>query len=124
MTAQRRRVAALVDVANLLLGVLLFFSPWLFGFVSQFASENAWLSGAVISIVATAAIVALNTRDERLNLLVGLWVAGSPWLLGLRAELHIHCIVGLLVASLAVIELLIVHRRWPRSAPAQTPHRF
>ena len=99
MLAQRYRAAALIDVINLLLGMLLFFAPWMFGFVSTLASENAWLSGALISLLATTA------GEQRLNLLVGLWVVVSPWLLGLRAEMHIHFIVGLLLVALVLFEL-------------------
>jgi hypothetical protein len=105
MLAQRYRAAALIDVVNLLLGILLFFAPWMFDFVSTVASENAWLSGALISLLATAAITAFDAREQRLNLLVGLWVAASPWLLGLHAEMHIHLIVGLLLVALVLFEL-------------------
>jgi SPW repeat len=105
MRAQRYRTAALIDVINLLLGMLLFFAPWVFGFVSTVASENAWLSGALISLLATAAIIAFDAREQRLNLLVGLWVAVSPWLLGFHAEMHIHFIVGLLLVALVLFEL-------------------
>ncbi|HXW28837.1 MAG TPA: SPW repeat protein [Xanthobacteraceae bacterium] len=105
MLAQRYRTAALIDVINLLLGMLLFFAPWMFGFVSTVASENAWLSGALISLLATAAIIAFDAREQRLNLLVGLWVAVSPWLLGFHAEMHIHFIVGLLLVALVLFEL-------------------
>ena len=105
MLAQRYRAAALIDVINLLLGMLLFFAPWMFGFVSTLASENAWLSGALISLLATTAILAFDAREQRLNLLVGLWVVVSPWLLGLHAEMHIHFIVGLLLVGLVLLEL-------------------
>jgi len=105
MRAQRYRTAALVDIVSLLLGVLLFFAPWLFGFVSTLASENAWLSGALISLVATAAIIAFDAREQRLNLMLGLWVTASPWLLGFHAERHIHFIVGLSLVSLTLLEL-------------------
>jgi SPW repeat len=105
MPAQRYRTAALIDVIDLLLGMLLFFAPWMFGFVSTVASENAWLSGALISLLATAAIIAFDAREQRLNLLVGLWVAVSPWLLGFHAEMHIYFIVGLLLVTLVLFEL-------------------
>ena len=105
MLAQRYRAAALIDVINLLLGMLLFFAPWMFGFVSTLASENAWLSGALISLLATTAIIAFDAREQRLNLLVGLWVVVSPWLLGFHAEMHIHFIVGLLLVTLVLFEL-------------------
>jgi SPW repeat len=105
MLAQRYRTAALIDVINLLLGMLLFFAPWIFGFVSTVASENAWMSGALISLLATAAIIAFDAREQRLNLLVGFWVVVSPWLLGFHAEMHIHFIVGLLLVALVLFEL-------------------
>jgi SPW repeat len=105
MLAQRYRAAALIDVTNLLLGMLLFFAPWMFDFVSTLASENAWLSGALISLLATTAIIAFDAREQRLNLLVGLWVVVSPWLLGFHAEMHIHFIVGLLLVALVLFEL-------------------
>lgn len=105
MISQRRRTAALADIMNLLLGMLLFLAPWLFGFVSNLASGNAWLSGALIGLVAIAAILALDTGEERLNLIMGPWVAASPWLLGFHAERHIHVLVGLLVAGIAAIEI-------------------
>jgi len=105
MLAQRYRTAALVDVVSLLLGMLLFFAPWLFGFVSTLASENAWLSGALISLLATAAIIAFDAREQRLNLILGSWVTASPWLLGFHAERHIHFIIGLSLVALTLLEL-------------------
>jgi hypothetical protein len=105
MVPQPQRVAAWADILNLLLGVLLFLAPWLFAFVSDLASENAWVSGGLISAVATGAIIASDAREERLNLLLGLWVALCPWLLGLEAERHIHVLVGLLVTTIAALEI-------------------
>jgi hypothetical protein len=105
MFAQRYQTAALLDVANLLLGMLLFFAPWVFGFVSDVASENAWLSGSLVGLLATTAILAYDAREQRLTLLVGLWVTISPWVLGFHAEMHIHLLVGLLLVALALLEL-------------------
>ncbi len=110
MVQKGRRTEATVDLLNLTLGMLLFLSPWTLGFVSNIASGNAWISGALISLAATAAIIASDTREERFNLLMGLWVAGSPWLLGLHAETHIHFIVGVTVATLACVELWLTRR--------------
>jgi hypothetical protein len=111
MVSHRHRTAALADITNLLLGALLFLSPWLFGFVSDLASENAWVGGGLIGAVATAAILASDAREERLNLLLGLWVAVSPWLLGLKAERHVHLLIGLLVAIIAAAEIAWASRR-------------
>ena len=39
--------AKLCDVANLVLGAVLFFSPWMFAFEAGRASENAMIAGIV-----------------------------------------------------------------------------
>jgi SPW repeat len=46
--------AKLCDVANLILGAILFFSPWIFAF----APQNAYISGIVIAALAIAALAA------------------------------------------------------------------
>ena len=40
--------AKLCDVANLVLGAVLFFSPWMFGFGAGRASENAYVAGLAL----------------------------------------------------------------------------
>src|SRR5215217_4641268 len=65
--------AKLCDVANLILGAVLFFSPWMFGFDAGKVSENAYISGIVIAVLAIAALAAFTVWEEWLNLIVGLW---------------------------------------------------
>jgi hypothetical protein len=108
--------AKLCDVANLLLGVFLIASPWLFGFPEGAASQNAALSGFVILVLSIAALTAFAVWEEWLNLIVGLWVLVSPWLLGFAgtAAMAVHVIVGAIVAVLAAIELWFMYQRPPR----------
>jgi hypothetical protein len=70
--------AKLCDVANLLLGSSLFFSPWLFG-LSAGAQTTI---GLLIAVLAVAALAAFAVWEEWLSLIAGLWLIGSPWLLG------------------------------------------
>jgi SPW repeat len=70
--------AKLCDVANLLLGSSLFFSPWLFG-LSAGAQTTI---GLFIAVLAVAALAAFAVWEEWLSLIAGLWLIGSPWLLG------------------------------------------
>src|SRR5438045_9775000 len=72
------------DVANLILGAFLFFSPWIFGFDAGKVSQNAYIAGIVIAVLAIAALAAFAVWEEWLNLIVGLWVLVSPWVLGFR----------------------------------------
>ena len=109
--------AKLCDVANLILGAFLFFSPWIFGFESGAPSQNAHIAGIVIAILAIAALAAFAVWEEWLNLIVGLWTLVAPWVLGfqaLRTPTTIHVLVGIAVAVLAAIELWIMYQNPPR----------
>ena len=71
----------LCDVANLILGAFLFFSPWIFHFDAGKMTQNATIAGIVIAVLAIAALAAFAVWEEWLNLIVGVWVLVSPWVL-------------------------------------------
>ena len=104
------------DVANLILGAILFFSPWMFGYGAGTASANAYIAGIVIAGLAIAALAAFAVWEEWLNLIVGLWVLVSPWALGFQGTtaMTVHVIVGAAVAILAAIELWMMSQIPPR----------
>src|ERR1700682_5060064 len=108
--------AKLCDVANLILGAILFFSPWMFGFEAGRASQNAYVAGIVIAVLAIAALAAFAVWEEWLNLIVGLWTLVSPWVLGFlgTTAMTVHVIIGLAVAILAAIELWMMSQIPPR----------
>src|ERR1700704_4992747 len=108
--------ARLCDVANLILGAILFLSPWLFGFDPGRASENANIAGIVIAALAIAALAAFAIWEEWLNLIVGLWTLVSPWILGFQGTpaMTVHVLIGAAVAILAAIELWIMSQNPPR----------
>src|SRR6185312_1502291 len=111
--------AKLCDVANLILGVILFFSPWIFKFDAGRPSENAYIAGIIIAVLAIAALSAFAVWEEWLNLIVGLWALISPWVLGFQGSTTprtVHVIVGALVAILAAVELWIMSQTPPRLA--------
>ena len=108
--------AKLCDVANLILGAVLFASPWMFSFDAGWVSENAYISGIVIAVLAIAALAAFAVWEEWLNLIVGLWVLVSPWILGFQGTtaMTVHVIIGAAVAILAAIELWMMSQIPPR----------
>ena len=104
--------AKLCDVANLILGAFLFVSPWIFGFGAGMTSQNAVVAGIVVAVLAIAALAAFAVWEEWLNLIVGLWILVSPWVLGFQTSttaMTVHVVIGILVAALAVIELWMTH---------------
>ena len=109
--------AKLCDVANLVLGAFLFFSPWIFGFDAGKVSQNATIAGIVIAILAIAALAAFAVWEDWLNLIVGLWTLVSPWVLGFQGTtkaMTVHVIVGIAVAVLAAVELWLMSQFPPR----------
>ncbi len=121
---QRDRLAeAAVDVVNLGLGVFLFVSPWLFGLPPGIERNTSWMAGATIAIVAVLSIVNLFEfvsdsewfqQAEWINLVVGLWVAVCPWIIGFHADMiamDVHFAVGLMIAAIAVVELWLLHHK-------------
>ena len=105
------------DWANLVLGAWLFISPWVLGFASK-ASEtgttrpgaavNAWIFGVIVVVLSIAALVRTQPWEEWLNLLAGIWLFISPWVLGYSgnvAALWNALIVGALVFILACWDL-------------------
>ena len=96
----------LCDVANLLLSAVLFFSPWLFGLSSGAQWQTASTAGVIIGVLSIAALAAFAVWEEWLNLLAGLALIGSPWLLGFQDSqaMTIDVAIGVSVAALAAFE--------------------
>jgi SPW repeat len=106
---------ALTDLVSLLLGAWLFLTPWIFGLVDEpEASWNAWLSGIVITASAVAALVAFAEWEEWINLVLGIWLIVSPWLVGFsQITTAVHVFVGVIVAVSAAIRLWFIHQGPP-----------
>jgi SPW repeat len=99
------------DVLNLILGAVLFFSPWVFSFASGAQSQNAMICGIIIAVLSIAALAAFAAWEEWLNLIVGLWVLVSPWVLSFAGTtaMWVHVVIGAIVAVVAAIELWMMH---------------
>ena len=112
--------AKLCDVANLILGVILLVSPWIFRFSSGAPSQNAFVSGIVIAAISIAALAAFAVWEEWLNLIVGIWVLVSPWVLGFAGTtaMQVHVVIGVIVAVLAALEIWLLYQRPPRRTAA------
>ena len=110
-----------INGVNAVLGVILLISPWLIGFeAEQMATWTAIIGGAVIAAMAVAAFMRLAEWEEWTNLVAGLCVVASPWLIGFTAVARAawtHIIIGAVVALLAAIEIRRMHGT-PPARPA------
>jgi SPW repeat len=99
--------AKLCDVGNLILGAFLFLSPWIFKYPMGAEFWNAVAAGVIIAALSIATLAAFTVWEEWLNLIVGLWLIVSPWVLKFpdRSAMRVDVAVGIVVAALAAIEL-------------------
>ena len=106
------------DVANLILGVALFFSPWIFKLDAGEVTRNAFICGVIVIVLSLAALSAYAVWEEWLNLIVGLWLIVSPWVLGFAhsTAMTVNVVIGILVAVLAAIELWFGYQQPPQQA--------
>jgi SPW repeat len=117
-----KRSAPLGDAINLILAVWLFLSPWIVGFAGVTAAAwTAWLSAIAIAAFAIAALAVSAEWEEWINLILGIWVLISPWVVGVGTQSNPAITLfftGLVVAAIAAIELWIMHRIPPRMTTA------
>jgi len=111
------------DQVILLLGLWLIVSPWVYAYPDgSVQMTNAIISGLVIALLAAFDLYKTYFWAVVVNLLVGVWVAASPWILrltDLRVMLWNELIVGIAVVILALWELRTdpeLHKHWPGAA--------
>ncbi|MFP5390843.1 MAG: SPW repeat protein [Gammaproteobacteria bacterium] len=107
------------DQLILLLGLWLLVSPFILGFPrDSLQALNAYVAGAVIAVLAAFDLYKTHMWAVVVNMLVGLWVAVSPWvpLVASREALMTNnVIVGVAVLLLALWELRSdpeLHTQW------------
>ena len=105
----------LCDVVNLILSVVLFFSPWLFGLSAGAQWQTASTVGIIIAVLSIAALAAFAVWEEWFMVIAGLALIVSPWLLGFQDTdaMSIDVIIGVSVAALAAFEVYLTRERAP-----------
>ena len=111
------------DQLILLLGLWLIVSPWVYSYPQGSQQMiNAIVSGLVIAVLAAFDLYKTYFWAVVVNLLLGVWVAVSPWVLRLAEQSTLmwnSVIVGIAVAVLALWELRTdpeLHKHWPGAA--------
>lgn len=121
------RRESVLDLYNLVLAALLFVSPWIFAFTNRTGKLDVWLTSAAIVAISVGAMFAYANWAEWANLLLGLWLVVSPWLLGFTGTraMHFSVAVGAVVAFLAALELFLHYdeTHYTRSAQDQVTSR-
>ncbi|SRR6266581_2696539 len=95
------------DWINLVLGVWLFVSPWILHFIDGPARQrdDFFVIGPMLALLAFAALYMHRIWEERVSLLLGLWMVMSPWILSFnyaQAPTFNSILVGTIVGALAI----------------------
>jgi len=107
------------DWVNLFLGMWLLVSPLVLGFTlgPLTATWNAWVVGLAIIAFAWGAGYIPRAWTEAINVILGLWLMVSPWILGFEPQMAARnsaVATGLLVAVFAILTMVLDTdvRRW------------
>jgi len=105
-----RRESAL-DLYNIVLAVILLVCPWLFTLTNTTARIDLWASSLAVILISLAAIAAFAKWEEWTNLILGIWLIASPWILGFAhtRAMHFSIGVGLAITFLAALELFLLY---------------
>jgi hypothetical protein len=113
------------DQLILLLGLWLFITPWVFSYpIPSSEAWNAFISGAAMAVLAAFDLYKTYFWAVVVNLLVGIWVAVSPWVLNVADQRELtwnQVIVGLAVVVLALWEMRTdpeLQKHWPGAGHA------
>ncbi len=120
------RAESVLDLYTLGLAIFLCLSPWLFAGANGTAAIDLRASSAAIALLSLAAMVAFATWEEWANLLLGIWLVASPWVLGFThtRAMHFSIAVGAAVAFLAALELWLAYEATqPEPPPTSTQDR-
>jgi hypothetical protein len=104
------------DVVNLILGGVLFFSPWLFDLSYGAQWQTASIVGIIIAVLSIAALAAFAVWEEWFLLLAGIGLIVSPWLLGFQNSdaMIVDVVIGIAVTVLAAFVVWLAREDNPQ----------
>lgn len=112
------------DLVNAALGLWIVLSPWVMGFQADLAvTANSVLVGGALIAAAMGAMLVPRAWEEWTEVVIGLWLTASPWVLGFSA-LHEAMLVAVLTGAVVVLLSLWTlllnsdYRNWLSDEPA------
>ncbi len=106
-----------VAVLNIIAGIWLFVSPWVYNAYHDKSAWNSWIVGAIIVLFAALRFSVSGTRVlSVLNMLLGAWAFASPWIYGYTGS------SGRFINSLCVGVVVFVLGAFGSSMTSTTGH--
>lgn len=116
LIARNARNTRWQDWVTLVLGIWLFFSPWILSFYGAMpaASWNFFILGAAFVVFGAFALNQRSLWEEWVSLVLGVWMIISPWVLRYAANVSARddaIVIGVVVAVMSIWAL--AERRTP-----------
>src|SRR5581483_12107246 len=93
-------------IINILAGVWLFISPWIYGYGRDMSAWNAWFIGFGIALIAAVRLAApAQSWLSWINCVLGIWTFFTPWIYGFAGDTArlVNClVVGVIVFVLGI----------------------
>lgn len=120
MLTRRMETRRWQDWLSLVLGIWLFVSPWVLQLAHAIGrgSIDFFVTGVAVVVLA---VLALNLRalwSEWVTFVLGLWLIGSPWLLGFAADRPAGINAVVVGALVAIAAVWVILRDTPRPGAA------
>jgi hypothetical protein len=98
------------DWLDMVLGLWLAVSPWILDFAESepAAARNALIVGIAIAVLSALTFLAYHIVEEWVDVLLGLWLIVSPWVLSASSDPTVvadFVIVGAVVLALSGYEI-------------------
>lgn len=92
-------------IINILLGLWLMISPYLFQFEKQ-ATDNNYIVGPLVLTFAITALWEVNRSARFLNIPAGIWLAASPFILSFQSSsaTWLTLLAGVLITALSFVK--------------------
>jgi hypothetical protein len=105
------RRESVLDLYNLAFAIVLFVMPWFFTRASGVTVIDLRACGVAIAVLSVVAMFGYANWEEWGNLLIGIWLIVSPWILGFAhtRAMHYSIGIGLAVAFFSLLELWLVY---------------
>ncbi len=102
------------DWVSLVLGIWLFFSPWILSFYSTMPamSWNFFIVGAAFFVFGAFGLNQRSLWEEWVNLVLGIWMIVSPWVLQYAGNVTPRddaIVIGIIVAVMSIWALAERH---------------
>jgi hypothetical protein len=92
---------------------LAFSPPWVLGYSGAEAQAwNAWVMVVIVCVLSAASLAQFQKWEEWINVLLGIWLIPSPWILHFSAASKATSnavIVGIIIGLLALSSALGRH---------------